>query len=83
MYRGSLLTIFRSFVKPRLEYDDVLYDQSYNNTFQQKMESVQYNATLAITGAVRGSSRENFYQELGLESLQQRRWYRKICYFLN
>ena len=83
MYRGSLLTIFRSFVKPRLEYDDVLYDQSYNNTFHQKMESVQYNATLAITGAVRGSSRENFYQELGLESLQQRRWYMKICYFLN
>ena len=81
MYRGSLLTIFRSFVKPRLEYDDVLYDQSYNNTFHQKMESVQYNATLAITGAVRGSYRENFYQELGLESLQQRRWYRKICYF--
>ena len=83
MYRGSLLTIFRSFVKLRLEYDDVLYDQSYNNTFHQKMESVQYNATLAITGAVRGSSRENFYQELGLESLQQRRWYMKICYFLN
>ena len=83
MYRGSLLTIFRSFVKPRLEYDDVLYDQSYNNTFHQKMESVQYNATLAITGAVRGSSRENFYEELGLESLQQRRWYMKICYFLN
>ena len=70
-------------MKPRLEYDDVLYDQSYNNTFHQKMESVQYNATLAITGAVRGSSRENFYQELGLESLQQRRWYMKICYFLN
>ena len=81
MHQGSLLTIFRSFVKPRLEYDDALYDQSYNNTLHQKMESVQYNATLAITGAIRGSSRENFYQELGLESLQQRRWYRKICYF--
>ena len=47
------------------------------------MESVQCTATLAIAGAIRGSSRENFYQELGLESLQQRRWYMKICYFLN
>ena len=45
------------------------------------MESIQYNAALAITGAIRGSSREKLYQEQGLESLQQRRWYRKLCYF--
>ena len=43
------------------------------------MESVQYNAALAITGTVRGTSREKLYQELGLDSLQQRRWYRKLC----
>ena len=36
---------------------------------------------MAITGAIRGSSREKLYQELGLESLQQRWWYRKLCYF--
>ena len=79
--RRSLLTIFKSFVRPHLDYGDVIYDQSYNNTFHQKMESIQYNAALAITGATRGSSREKLYQELGLESLQQRRWYRKLCYF--
>ena len=79
--RGSLLTIFKSFVRPHLDYGDVINDQSYNNTFHQKMESIQYNAELAITGAIRGSSREKLYQELGLESLQQRRWYRKLCYF--
>ena len=45
------------------------------------MESMQYNAALTITGALRGSSREKLYQELGLESLQQRRWYTKLCYF--
>ena len=45
------------------------------------MDSIQYNAALAITGAIRGSSREKLYQELGLESLQQQRWYRKLCYF--
>ena len=78
--RESLLTISKSFVRPHLDYGDVIYDQSYNNTFHQKMESIQYNAALAITGAIRGSSREKLYQELGLESLQQRRWYRKLCY---
>ena len=81
MPRGSLLAIFKSFVRPHLDYVDVIYDQSFNNTFHQKMESIQYIAALAITGAIRGSSKEKLYQELGFESLQQRRWYRKLCYF--
>ena len=38
------------------------------------METIQYNAAFAITGAIRGSSREELYQELGLETIQQRRW---------
>ena len=45
------------------------------------MESIQYNAVLAITGAVRDTSREKLCQELGLQSLRKRRWYRKLCYF--
>ena len=48
--RGLLLAIFNPFVRPHLDYGDVIYDQSYNNTFHQKMESIQYNAALAITG---------------------------------
>ena len=80
--REPLLTIYKSFVRPHLDYGDVIYDQHYNNSFHQKLESIQYNAALAITGAIRGSSREKLYQELGLESLKQRRWFRKLCYFL-
>ena len=45
------------------------------------METIQYNAALAMTGAIRGYCREKLYQELGLETLQQRRWYRKLCCF--
>ena len=45
------------------------------------MGSIQYNAALAITGAIKGTSRQKFYQELGLESLLKRQWYRKLCYF--
>ena len=79
--REPLLTIYKSFVRPHLDYGDVIYDQHYNNSFHQKLESIQYNAALAITGAIRGSSREKLYQELGLESLKQRWWFRKLCYF--
>ena len=32
-------------------------------------------------GTIRGSSREKIYQELGLESLQHRQSYEKLCYF--
>ena len=31
----------------------------------------KYSTTLAVTGAVRGTSREKIYQELGFESLQK------------
>ena len=80
--RKSLLAIYRSLVRPHLDYGDVIYDQPHNDTFCRKIESVQYNAALAITGAIRGSSRERLYQELGLESLSDRRRYRRlVCFF--
>ena len=43
------------------------------------MESIKYNAPLAITDAIRGIFKEKLYQEIRFESLQQRRWYRKLC----
>ena len=60
--REPLLTIYKWFVRPHLDHDDVIYDQHCNNSFHQKLESIQYNAALAITGAIRGSSREKLYQ---------------------
>ena len=38
---------------------------------------VQYSAALIITGAFTRTSRDKIYQELGLESLADRRWTRK------
>ena len=70
-----------TFVRPHLHYGDILLAQIYNSFFHEKLESVQYNACLALTGAIRGSSKEKIYQELGFESLRVRRWYRKLCLF--
>ena len=81
MLRAALLTIYKSFLRPHHDYGDVIYDGAFNKSFQIKLESVQYNTALAITGAIRGSSREKLYQGLGLESLNSRRWYRKLCLF--
>ena len=46
-----------------------------------KIEILQYNAALAITGAIRGSSKDKLFQELGFEHLSSRRWLRKLCLF--
>ena len=79
--RKSLLTIYKSFVRPHLDYGDIIYDNPENKTLINKLEKVQYQACLAVTGAFQGISRESLYRELGLECLQTRRWYRKIILF--
>ena len=60
---SSLISIYTSFVRPHLDYGDVIFDKTYNNFFQQKLESDQNKASLAI-GATKGSSTEKPYQEL-------------------
>ena len=49
----SLLIIYKSFVKHHLDYGDVIYDQPSSASISNKVESVQYNAALAITGAIK------------------------------
>ena len=60
-----------------MDYRDIIYDQAHNASFHWKLEWIQYNAALAIAGAIRGTSKEKPYQEFsfessGFESLQQR-----------
>ena len=71
--RSQLLTIYKTFICSHFDYSDVTYDQSYKSLFHEKLESIQYNTALAITGPIGGSSSEKLYQELGLKSLQSRR----------
>ena len=59
----------------------MIHDQPENESFSSKIESVQYNASLAITGTIRGTYQEKLYQRLGLESLRSRRWLKRVCYF--
>ena len=50
----------------------------FNEFWHKKLESAQYNAALAITGAVPGINTIKLYQELRLESLQNRRKLRRL-----
>ena len=42
--------------------------------FVKKIETLQYQAALAIIGAIQSTSRDKIYHELGLESLKSKRW---------
>ena len=43
---------------------------------------MQHKAALAITGALQGTFRNKIYEELGIESLTAREWYRRLsCMF--
>ena len=96
--RSSLLNIYRSYVRPNLDYCDIIYHRPINDSlineyrvgqnisninvlFNTKLESVQYNAALAITGCIRGTSQEKLYNELGITSLHDRRSSRRLITF--
>ena len=79
--RQALVTIYKAFIRPHLDYGDIVYDNPDNEILINKIEKAQYDAALAITGTIRGTSLEKLYAELGIESLKFRRWFRKLACF--
>ena len=46
--RKALLTVYESFIRPHVDYGDVLYDIPENKIFRNELEKVQYRACLAV-----------------------------------
>ena len=49
LQRSSLMTIYKSFIRPYLYYGDICTIKHIKVFFHQKLESIQYKATVAIT----------------------------------
>ena len=79
LLREAFLTIYKTLVRPYLNFAHVLFDQASSSN--EKLESIQYNACLAVTRTIRGTSKSKLYQELGLESLMFRCWYRQRLFY--
>ena len=77
LLREALLRIYKSFVRPNLDYCDIIFDKP----IKTRIESIQYKACIAITEAIQGTSMERLYRELGLESLSDRCCFRKLTFF--
>ena len=70
--RSALEVCYKSYVRPILEYCDILYD---NCTLEdsQTVESVQLGAARLVTGGKKRTSHQSLYRELGWSTLQSRR----------
>ena len=51
--RDVLFRIYKFFVRPNLDYGDIVYNKPNNESFTSKLERTQYKAYLAITVAIR------------------------------
>ena len=52
------------------DYGAIIYDRAYNASFYERIKSLFYNSSLALTAAIKDSSREKLLYELGFEFLQ-------------
>ena len=66
-------------MRTHIDYWDIIYDQPSNESFCEKLESVQYEAALTIAVVVQSLSKEELFMELGQESLKSRRNLKRLC----
>ena len=88
--RKTLDQMYKALVRSHLDYCGIMYHIPSIQTqsgvtltdLMEKLEKNQYQAALAVTGAWQGSSRSKLYEELGWESLSERRWSKKFYRFI-
>ena len=84
MTRDVLDQIYKLYVRPHLDYGDIIYhkyDPEFKLDFTKWHESTQYSAALAVSGAWRGTNTDKIYEELGWKIPYYRKWYRRLCHF--
>ena len=57
-----MIAVYKSFVRPHLDYGDLIYDEPNNESFCQQIVSVQSNASLAIDSAIKEISGLKLYK---------------------
>ena len=55
--RNALLSIYQWFIRPHLDYRDIIYDKPYNESFKSKLENIQHKTCIAMIDAIQGKSR--------------------------
>ena len=64
--RKALDILYKSFIRPLLEYGGIVWDGCGEQN-KLKLENVQYDAGRVVCGAIKGTVRDHVYGELGWE----------------
>ena len=78
--RNVLTTIYLTFIRPTLEYADIVW-QNIQLYLQDELEQIQLEAARIITGAIKLTSREPLYKETGLVKPSERRRHHRLILF--
>ena len=84
----TLDQMYKALSRSHLDYCDIIYHEPSQvnqpplgitlTSLMEKVERIQYQAALAVTGTWKGTNRSKLYEELGWESLSDRRRYRRV-----
>ena len=84
----SLNHMYKALVRSHLDYCDMIYHipptphapplGTTLHDHMERVEKIQYQAALAVTGAWQGTSRVKIYEQLGWESLSDRRMSKRV-----
>ena len=58
-FQNVLPRTSKLFIRSHFDHGDIIRGQAYNFDFHQKLEWFQYNASLAITGTIKETFKEN------------------------
>ena len=78
--RKSLETIYTAFIRPLLEYGNVLWDNC-SQYEKQELEKIQFEAARIATGTTKLISITALHKEVGWESLERRRQTHRLTLF--
>lgn len=76
--RSSLQKMYVTFLRPLLEYSDILFDSCTQDN-KRKIESIQLEALRVITGGTKVCSIQKLYDDTKTDTLQKRRYTHKLC----
>ena len=87
----SLDQIYKMQIRSHFDFCDIIYHKPPNkhdfnssttlNSQMNLLERIQYQAALAITGTWKGTNTDKIYEELGWETLDNRRLIRRLLLF--
>lgn len=78
--RKVLILSYKMYIRPHLDYGDVIY-HNQRTDLMDLIEREHYKAALIFSGCWKGTSRVKPYEELGWDSLHNRRVVRRLTTF--